>query len=154
MVLLKNLILRNDTLKDTFKECGSEKMDFLINGISSNSKEIKKGYIFVALKGEKLDGKDFITEAQKNGAILIVAENLKNDNVISIKEGMSRKVYSLLLSCFHEKQPKQIIGVTGTNGKTSVVEFCRQIWGQANWKAASMERLELKLTLVVKKITY
>ena len=35
MVLLKNLILRNDTLKDIFKECSSEKMDFLINGISS-----------------------------------------------------------------------------------------------------------------------
>ena len=145
MVLLKNLILRNDTLKDIFKECSSEKMDFLINGISSNSKEIKKGYIFVALKGQKLDGKDFITEAQKNGAILIVAENLKKDNVISLKEGMSRKVYSLLLSCFHEKQPKQIIGVTGTNGKTSVVEFCRQIWGQANWKAASMGTLGTKI---------
>lgn len=145
MVLLKNLILRNDTLKDIFKECSSEKMDFLINGISSNSKEIKKGYIFVALKGQKLDGKDFITEAQKNGAILIVAENLKKDNVISIKEGMSRKVYSLLLSCFHEKQPKQIIGVTGTNGKTSVVEFCRQIWGQASWKAASMGTLGTKI---------
>ena len=73
MVLFKNLILRNDTLKDIFKECSSEKMDFLINGISSNSTEIKKGYIFVALKGQKLDGKDFITEAQKNGASLIIA---------------------------------------------------------------------------------
>ena len=92
MVLLKNLILRNDTLKDTFKECSSEKMDFLINGISSNSKEIKKGYIFVALKGQKLDGKDFITEAQKNGAILIVAENFKKDNVISLKEVVSKNV--------------------------------------------------------------
>ena len=51
MVLLKNLILRNDTLKDIFKECSSEKMDFLINGISSNSKEIKKDYIFVAQIG-------------------------------------------------------------------------------------------------------
>ena len=65
MVLFKNLILRNDTLKDIFKECSSEKMDFLINGISSNSKEIKKGYIFVALKGQKLDGKDFILQKLK-----------------------------------------------------------------------------------------
>ena len=93
------------------------------------------GYIFVALKGQKLDGKDFITEAQKNGAILILAENLKKENVISLKEGMSRKIYSLLLSCFHEKQPKQIIGVTGTNGKTSVVFFINSILNKLNNKS-------------------
>ena len=141
MVMLKNLISKNDILKNTFKDFSSGKMDCLINGISSNSKEIKKGYIFVALMGGKFDGTDFIAEAEKNGALIILAENFNKKNVICLKKGTSRKIYSLLLSCFHEKQPRQIVGVTGTNGKTSVVEFCRQIWGQASWKSASMGTL-------------
>jgi UDP-N-acetylmuramyl tripeptide synthase len=151
MVVLKNLISQNQSLKDTFKDLSSEKMDYLINGISSNSKEIKKGYIFVALKGQKFDGKDFIKEAEKNGALIILAESFHKENVISLTKGTSRKVYSLLLSCFHEQQPKQIVGVTGTNGKTSVVEFCRQIWEQASWKTASMGTLGTKIGTISEK---
>ena len=151
MVVLKNLISQNESLKDTFKNLSSEKMNCVINGISSNSKEIKKGYIFVALKGQKFDGKDFIEEAKKNGALIILAENFDKENIISLTKGTSRKVYSLLLSCFHEKQPKQIVGVTGTNGKTSVVEFCRQIWEQASWKAASMGTLGTKIGTISEK---
>ena len=93
MVLLKNLILRNDTLKDIFKECSSEKMDFLINGISSNSKEIKKGYIFVAIKGKNFDGAEYIAEAEKLGAFLIIAEESCNKKVFSIKKGTARQIY-------------------------------------------------------------
>ncbi|MDC1356683.1 UDP-N-acetylmuramoyl-L-alanyl-D-glutamate--2,6-diaminopimelate ligase [Pseudomonadota bacterium] len=151
MVVLKNLISKNQILKDTFKNFSSEKMNYFVNGISSNSKEIKKGYIFVALKGQKFDGTDFIAEAEKNGALIILAESFDKENVISLTKGTSRKVYSLLLSCFHEKQPKQIVGVTGTNGKTSVVEFCRQIWEQASWKAASMGTLGTKIGTISEK---
>ena len=53
--------------------------DLVLKGLKIFRMELgkgEKGYIFVALKGEKLDGKDFITEAQKNGALLILAENL------------------------------------------------------------------------------
>ena len=46
-------------------------------------------------------------------------------------------IFSKKISCW----PKQIIGVTGTNGKTSTVEFCRQLWSHAGWKAASMGTL-------------
>ena len=141
MVLLKNLISKDETLTNIFKDKTSVKMDYLIEGVSSNSKKIKKNYIFVALKGQKFNGSNFITEAKKNGAILIFAEDNDKDDVFSLKKGTARKIYSLLLSSFYDNQPKQIVGVTGTNGKTSVVEFCRQIWGQASWKAASMGTL-------------
>ena len=151
MVTLQNLISKDKTLKSIFKDINSVKMDCLIKGVSSNSKEIKKNYIFVALKGQKYDGSDFITEAKKNGAVLILAEDFNKEDVFSLKKGTARKIYSLLLSSFHEKQPKQIIGVTGTNGKTSVVEFCRQIWVQANWKSASMGTLGIKIDAVSEK---
>jgi len=84
MVVLKNLISQNENLKDIFKDFSSEKMNCVVNGISSNSKEIKKGYIFVALKGQKFDGKDFIEEAEKNGAFIILAESFDKENVISL----------------------------------------------------------------------
>ena len=79
MVVLKTLISKNEILKDTFKDLSSEKVNCLVNGISSNSKEVKKGYIFVALKGQKFDGTDFIEEAKKNGALIILAESSDKD---------------------------------------------------------------------------
>ncbi|MDC0093176.1 UDP-N-acetylmuramoyl-L-alanyl-D-glutamate--2,6-diaminopimelate ligase [Alphaproteobacteria bacterium] len=145
MVLLRDLISKDKTLNNIFKDKKSLKMNYPIKGVSSNSKEIKKDYIFVALKGQKFDGSNFITEARKNGAVLILAENSHIEDVFSLQKGTARKVYSLFLSSFHEKQPKQIVGVTGTNGKTSVVEFCRQIWSQASWKAASIGTLGTKI---------
>ena len=151
MIIFRNLISKNENLKKIFEDKKSLKMDYLIEGVSSNSKAIKKNYIFVALKGQKLDGSNFITEAKKNGAILILAEELNKEDVFSLKKGTARKTYSLLLSSFHDKQPKQIVGVTGTNGKTSVVEFCRQIWKQASWKAASMGTLGTKINAINEK---
>lgn len=145
MLLLKDLIKRNETLKNVFKNINPKNMEYIIKGISSNSTQIKKGYIFVAIKGQKFNGSDFILDAQKNGALLILTEEINIENVIPIQKGTSRQIYSLLLSCFYRKQPEQIIGVTGTNGKTSVVEFCRQIWSQAGWKAASMGTLGTKI---------
>ena len=125
-----------------------------VKGISSNSKEIKKDYIFVAIKGEKFDGADFITEAENNGAFLIIAEKSYNKNILAIKRETARHVYTILLSSFYNKQPKQIIGVTGTNGKTSTVEFCRQLWAQAGWKAASMGTLGTKTETSVNTTIY
>ena len=140
-MLLKDLIANNKITENLFKELNQKTLLNDVKGISSNSKEIKKDYIFVAIKGEKFDGADFITEAENNGAFLTIAEKSYNKNILCIKKGTARHIYTILLSSFYSKQPKQIIGVTGTNGKTSTVEFCRQLWAQAGWKAASMGTL-------------
>ena len=71
-MLLKDLIANNKITENLFKELNQEILLHEVKGISSNSKEIKKDYIFVAIKGEKLDGTDFITEAEENGAFLII----------------------------------------------------------------------------------
>ena len=91
---------------------------------------------------------------QKNGAFLIIAEEALSKKVLSIKKGTARHIYTLLLSSFYIKQPKQIIGVTGTNGKTSTVEFCRQLWALAGWKAASMGTLGTKTETAINKSLY
>ena len=144
MALLKELIFKNKTLIKELGHLESEILNLSTSGISSNSKNIKEGYIFFAIKGVKFDGFKFIQEAKDNGATLILGEKNNNKNITSINEGTSRQIYALLIASFYQNQPQQIVGVTGTNGKTSVVEFCRQIWSNAGWKAASMGTLGIK----------
>ena len=133
MTLLRELISRDKILQTELIQLNNDILDLNISGISSNSKNIKEGYIFIAIKGIQFDGCKFIQEARKNGAVLIIAEEINEENVVSIKKEYSRKIYALLAASYYKNQPQQIIGVTGTNGKTSVVEFCRQIWSQAGW---------------------
>ena len=150
-MLLKDLISKNKILLDLLKNVPNNILNHNINGISGNSKNIKNDYIYVAIKGARFDGSDFINEARQNGAILIIADKSYDKNVISTNKISTRLVYTELLASFYNKQPKEIIGVTGTNGKTSTVEFCRQLWVQAGWKAASMGTLGTKIENTLNK---
>ena len=150
-MLFKDLISKNEMLLDLFKNVPNKILNHNINGISGNSKNIKNHYIYVAIKGAQFDGSDFINEARQNGAILIIADKSYDKNVISTNKISTRLVYTELLASFYNKQPKEIIGVTGTNGKTSTVEFCRQLWAQTGWKAASMGTLGTKIENTLNK---
>ena len=81
----KNIIKRefiiNSLKKLILEETGKEKV---FSGIKINSKEIKKGNIFLALKGEKEDGHSYINEAIKNGATGIISEKALNEEQLSI----------------------------------------------------------------------
>ncbi len=153
-MLLKDLIKKDKVTETLFKNIDKSILYHDVKGISSNSKEIKKDYIYVAIKGRNFDGANFIAEANKLGAFLIIAEDTQNKKVFSIKKGSARYIYTILLASFYIKQPKQIIGVTGTNGKTSTVEFCRQLWAHAGWKAASMGTLGTKTETAINNIIY
>ncbi|PMP66962.1 MAG: UDP-N-acetylmuramoyl-L-alanyl-D-glutamate--2,6-diaminopimelate ligase [Thermodesulfobacterium geofontis] len=105
-----------------------------IKGISENSKEIKDGFIFVARKGTNLNGEAFIEEALKNGALIIVRESDINPSetypgTIQIQVKDVKKALSTLSLNFYENPQKKLflIGVTGTNGKTSVSYFTKNI---------------------------
>ena len=153
-MLLKDLITKNKVTENLFKDLNEDTLVHQVKGITSNSKEVSKDYIFVAIKGERFDGTTFISEAEKNGAFLIIAEEFCTKNIFSVKKGTARYVYAILLATFYNKQPKEIVGVTGTNGKTSTVEFCRQLWVQAGWKAASMGTLGIKTETPLNNIIY
>ena len=151
-MLLKDLISRKKIIFDLLKNIPEKLLNNDVCGISVNSKDIKNNFIFVAIKGQNFDGSDFILEAKKNGAFLVISNKSNNDDdVISTNKISPRLIYTELLSSFYEKQPKEIIGVTGTNGKTSTVEFCRQLWVQAGWKAASIGALGTKIETSLNK---
>jgi len=136
-MLLKNLI---NNLPD-------DKKDIIIKGLSTNSKEIKKNYIFFAIKGNNIDGEKFIKEAVNNGASVIVCSHnskYKNKKILIIKRKKIRNLVSEISSKFYKLKPKNIIAVTGTNGKTSVADLFYQILSLNKIPAASIGTLGVK----------
>ena len=140
------LINRSDFLKDKFKNIEDYFKEIEINGISNNSKNIKKKFIFFAFTGNKTNGNLYINEARKNGATIVISQEEKGNDVIKLTNKDYFRIYSHLCSSFYNKKPKNIIAVTGTNGKTSVTDFCRQIWSFYGLKSASIGTLGIRET--------
>ena len=140
------LINRSNFLKDKFKNIEDHFKEIEINGISNNSKNVKKKFIFFAFNGNKTNGNLYIDEAKKNGATIVISQEEKGKDVIKLTNKDYFKIYSHLCSSFYNKKPKNIIAVTGTNGKTSVTDFCRQIWSFYGLKSASIGTLGIRET--------
>lgn len=108
-----------------------------ISGISYNSRKIHPGYIFAALKGEKLNGYNFINEAIDRGAIAIISEQAKPPNFTKtwIQVSDARKTLALCSDNYysHPSKNMKIIGVTGTKGKTTVAYLLERIIKEANF---------------------
>lgn len=101
-----------------------------VNGISTNSKMIQQNDLFVAINGHRYDGHDFILDAVKAGAAAIIGEkNIQLPTIPYIKAPNSRKALARLAKAFYRPplENKIIIGVTGTNGKTTTCFMIRHI---------------------------
>ena len=105
-----------------------------ITGITCNSKQVKKGYAFVCLKGAASDGHKFASDAVKAGATVIFAEHDTGEkNQIIVKD--THECYFKLSSKWFDEPSKKLklIGVTGTNGKTSVTYMLKAILEKAGY---------------------
>ena len=115
--------------------------DIQITGITCDSREVHEGYLFAAIPGSQDDGRRFIPDALKRGAVAILAPpdtsiEQSEPPVPIITKDNPRRQYALMAARFFSNQPANIACVTGTNGKTSVVSFLRQIWGAAGQRAS------------------
>ncbi len=123
--------------------------------ICFNSKKCKKGDIFFSIKGTKNNGNKFISKAIKNGARTIISD--KNyqgfkGNILYLKNNNIRKLLSYASSKLYFKKPNNIIGVTGTNGKSSIANFYFQILRENKVKVASIGTLGIRTEFNNKKI--
>lgn len=113
-----------------------------VTGISLDSRQVKSGDAFFALTGSRADGRKFISDAAARGAVAIVSEGPRPTDLaasvayISVQDARETLAHSA--TRIHPKQPKTIVAVTGTNGKTSVVSFTRQIWTTLGHASASI----------------
>jgi len=134
-------------LKNLIKGIPKEKKKIVISGLSSNSKEVKRNNIFFAINGSKANGEIFIKDAIKKGAVVVICSKackIKDKKILIIKKKNIRNFLSELATKFYKLKPKNIIAVTGTNGKTSVADTFYQILRINNISAASIGTLGIK----------
>lgn len=108
--------------------CGSG--DIQITGITNNSRNVKEGYLFICIKGFKTDGHKYIADAVKNGAAAVaVTEDTECLGAAVIKVDDAR-IFMAQASCILYGNPShkmKMIGVTGTNGKTTVTTLIKNV---------------------------
>lgn len=113
-----------------------------IAGVTADSRRVKPGFLFAALPGSKVDGRGFIPGAIAAGAAAVLApDDVGGLSVPVVHAADLRRAYALAAARFWGAQPPVCVAVTGTNGKTSVATFCRQIFARLGRKAASMGTL-------------
>ncbi len=121
--------------------------DAKITGLSVDSREVKEGHLFAALPGTQVHGGEFIQYAvrMRAGAILTdrdgaaIAEDVLSESglpVVVVEE--PREALAFTAALWFEAQPEVQVAVTGTNGKTSVAAFTRQLWTEMGAEAVSI----------------
>lgn len=121
--------------------------DLEISGIASDSRAVEKDYLFAALDNGVDNGNAYISHAIINGASVIVCKNAANKkeypDTIFIETENPNKVFSRMVAKFYDGQPRHIAAITGTNGKTSIADFIRQMLVADGKNAASIGTLGL-----------
>lgn len=115
-----------------------------VKGITADSREVEAGFLFAALNGTIVDGRDYIEDATEKGAIAILTDRgyVPEDNRLPcFREENPRRMLAKLAARFYGAAPKTLSAVTGTNGKTSVAHFTRTLWAEMGLKAASIGTL-------------
>ena len=134
-------------IKNFFKKIESKYKNQYFSGLCFNSLECKKDNIFFAIKGNKIDGNKFIKNAISNGAKIIISNNkfqgIKN-KVLFLRSANVRKSLAELSYSLCKIKPKNLIAVTGTNGKSSIADFYFQILKLNKKKVASIGTLGIQ----------
>jgi UDP-N-acetylmuramoyl-L-alanyl-D-glutamate--2,6-diaminopimelate ligase len=117
-------------------------------GITANSREVRPGFVFAALPGSAQDGRRFIGDAVARGAAMVLAPPGTEWPAgvpprPMILDDQPRRRLAQMAAALAGAQPRVIAAVTGTNGKTSTVDFLRQIWMFGETPAASLGTLGL-----------
>jgi UDP-N-acetylmuramoyl-L-alanyl-D-glutamate--2,6-diaminopimelate ligase len=122
-----------------------------IVGLTADSRTVAPGFLFVALRGTRQDGRTFAAEAVARGAAAILTDDPaalelvreRRNQIAFVTDANPQRRLALLAARFYGRQPSTIAAATGTNGKTSVVHFTREIWASMGLPAASLGTLGL-----------
>jgi len=118
-----------------------------ITGLAVDSRDVKEGYLFAAMPGSRVHGGEFIQYALRMGAAAVLtdaegariaAEEIAASDVALVITDAPREALALTAALWFGKQPETIVAVTGTNGKTSVSTFVRQIWIEMGLPAVNL----------------
>ncbi len=113
-------------------------------GLCLDSRRCQPGDLFIAIPGNKVDGSQYIHDAIAKGAVAVLTEphvSLPDLTIPVLHSSHIRQSLALLAGTFYQPQPAHIVAVTGTNGKTSTVTLCQQLWQAVGIQAASIGTL-------------
>jgi UDP-N-acetylmuramoyl-L-alanyl-D-glutamate--2,6-diaminopimelate ligase len=131
------------TLADLFDAAPPAARAVPITGLTADSRRVQPGFVFAALAGSAMHGRDFVKQACANGAaaVLSAGDVGFDPGVPEVIAAEPRLALAIAASRFYPRQPNIIAAVTGTNGKSSTVDFLRQIWAFSGLRAASLGTL-------------
>ena len=117
-----------------------------VTGVSADSRACAPGTLFAALRGVQADGRRFVGDALARGAVAVLADDedldaLDTGAATLLASATARRSFALICARFFGAQPATAIAVTGTNGKSSVAEFCRQFWQALGHDGATLGTL-------------
>ena len=141
MKVLKN-ILYKVTLETVVGDTGIN-----INTIQFDSRKIDANDVFIAIRGHVVDGHDYIESALDKGASAVIVEELPNDfrdNVTYLKVSDSSIALAIMASNYYESPSEnlKLIGVTGTNGKTTIASLLYELFKKAGYKVGLMSTVK------------
>jgi UDP-N-acetylmuramoyl-L-alanyl-D-glutamate--2,6-diaminopimelate ligase len=117
-----------------------------VAGLTADSRAVRPGFVFAALKGTQADGHRFIPDAREKGAVAVLSDHVDPayaGQIAFVTDANPRRRLALMAASFFGAQPAHIAAVTGTNGKTSVANFTAQIWAKLGHKSVSLGTLGL-----------
>lgn len=118
-----------------------------ITSLEMDSREVEKGSLFFCVKGSTFDGHVFASEAEAKGAVAIIAEKDVGVSIPVIKVKDTRRAMAVMADAFYQQPTHklQLIGVTGTNGKTSISHIVEEIFKEAGEKTGLIGTMYTKI---------
>ena len=121
--------------------------DKTVLGIAIDSRQVQKNYVFVAIKGEKVDGHNFIANAIELGATVIICEEMPNqiiDGITYLQVNNSHETVAVIAHQFYDEPSTKIklVGVTGTNGKTTIATVLFKLFTQLGYKCGLVSTVQ------------
>lgn len=141
-------MILKDILYNVALQSVQGKTDVVVNSIQYDSRKVEKNDLFVAIKGVHSDGHSFIEKAIENGVSVIVAETLpehKIENITYVEVQSSSSALAFMAANFyqHPSENLRLIGVTGTNGKTTVASLLYNLFKAAGYKVGLISTVKI-----------
>ncbi|MEO0465308.1 MAG: UDP-N-acetylmuramoyl-L-alanyl-D-glutamate--2,6-diaminopimelate ligase [Pseudomonadota bacterium] len=113
-----------------------------VTGITADSRKVRPGFVFAAIAGVAADGLDFVPQAVAAGAVAILTDRpVETGEAALVRVDDVRSALSVAAARYYAGAPATVAAITGTNGKSSSVDFLRQIWASLGEPAASLGTL-------------
>ncbi len=134
-------------LADRLGSCASGSRDALVQGVSHDSRQVEKGDLFVAMRGGRFDGHDHVEEAASRGAVAVVCERPVDHPLPQIMVPNGRVALAKAAAEFHGHPSVglRVVGVTGTNGKTTVAHMIESVVHSAGGRTGIIGTLGVRI---------